>query len=540
MSNYDYIIVGAGSAGCVLASRLTEDANTRVLIVEAGGKDDNWLIQIPIGVGKMFPAGMFNWNYQSEAEPHADSRSIYHPRGKVLGGSSSINMMAYVRGNAGDYDRWRQRGLSGWSYADVLPYFRRAERAEFGADDFHGGEGPLSVRRARAEDDVFQCFLGAGEEAGYGVTEDYNGARQDGFSKMQFTNLDGHRCSAAKAYLHPASKRPNLEIMTDVLVNRVVMENGRATGIEITRGGQTTLIETAGEVILSGGSYNSPQLMMLSGIGPADHLKEVGIEPVVELPGVGQNLQDHPSIDLEFEHDHMSEFQKQLRLDRLAISMLRAKFFKSGFATENPGQVTAFIKSRPELALPDLQFFCRQGTMQVSDWFPIFKPPKSDGMMIRSCHLRPESRGSLTLASGDPTTPPKILNNFLSTDEDRRALRQSFKITREIADQASFKNMGLREIKPGTDVQSDDEIDGFVRENIWTVFHPTGTCRIGSDPESVVDLEFRVRGCENLRVVDASVMPDMVGGNINAPTMMIAEKASDIIRGKAPLPATEF
>lgn len=540
MADYDYIIVGAGSAGCVLANRLTEDADKRVLIVEAGGKDNDWLIDIPIGVGKLVPAGLHNWNYTSEAEPHADLRKLYHPRGKVLGGSSSINMMAYVRGNAGDYDRWRQRGLHGWSYADVLPYFRRAENYDQGADDYHGGNGPLSVRRTTAADGTFQAFLAAGKEAGYAITEDYNGANQDGFSHLQVTHRNNHRCSAAKAYLHPASTRPNLEIMSDTLVNRLLIENGRAKGIEIWRSGQINVIETAGEVILSGGAYNSPQLMLLSGIGPAAHLKAIGIEPVVDLPSVGQNLQDHPSIDLEFEHSHMSNFQKQLRLDRLMISMLRAKFLRSGFATENPGQVTGFIKSRTELAMPDIQLFCRQGTMAVTEWFPIFKPKASDGISIRACHLRPESRGELTLTSADPTAPPRILNNFLSTEEDKRALRESFKVARKLVEQPSFKKLGLNEIKPGTDVQSDDDIDAFVRDNVWTVFHPAGTCRMGSDPESVVDINFQVRGCKNLRVVDASVMPDMVGGNINAPVMMIAEKASDIFRGKPPLPAAEL
>ena len=537
MSNYDYIIVGAGSAGCVLAGRLTEDPDKRVLVVEAGGKDNDWLIHIPIGVGKMLPAGLHNWNYNSAPEPNAGNRPLYHPRGKVIGGSSSINMMAYVRGHAGDYDRWRQMGLDGWSYADVLPYFRRAEGYEHGADDYHGGDGPLRVRRAPADGEAFQAFLSAGKSAGYPATPDYNGADQNGFSHMQFTAWEGRRYSAALAYLHPASKRPNLEIMTDALVTRVIVENGRATGIEVSRKGQSTIIETAGEVILSGGAYNSPQLLMLSGIGPAEHIREVGIEPLIELPGVGKNLQDHPSVDIDVEFERMTEFYKQLRFDRLAWHMLRAHFFKSGFATNNPGQVTAFLKSKPELELPDLQFFCRQGSMAVREWFPVILPPTNDGLMLRSCHLRPESRGELTLASSDPAAPPKFVNNFLSTEEDRRALRESFKIMRNLLDQPAFKDLGCREARPGDEVQSDDEIDAYIRETLTTVYHPLGTCRMGPDPESVVDMDLRVRGCENLRVVDASVMPDMVGGNINAPVIMIAEKASDIIRGKPALPA---
>jgi choline dehydrogenase-like flavoprotein len=539
MASFDTIIVGAGSAGSVLAGRLSEDRDRRILVLEAGERDRNWLLRVPLGVGKVWNGTRFNWSYESEPEPHADNRAIYHPRGKVVGGSSSINMMAYVRGHRRDFDRWRQMGLDGWSYADVLPYFKRSEAREDGGDDFHGGDGPLGTVRGSWPDPIYDAFLEAGRELGHPSDIDYNGADQEGFARMQYTIRDGRRCSAAVAYLHPAVADGRVSVETDVHVTRVLMEGTRAVGVEYVQNGQKREARADDQVIVSTGAINSPQLLMLSGIGPADHLKDVGIEPVVDLAGVGQNLQDHPAVPIGFAHARPSGFQNHLRLDRLALSMLQAHWLRSGFAVHPPGGMTAFVKSDPALDIPDIQLFFRNGGYVVQSWFPGFRRPAPDGFMFRGCQLRPESRGSVSLASDDPMAPPRILNNFLSTETDRRVLRACVRLSRDIAATKAFQGIVGAETMPGDGVQSDDDIDAFARSELGTVYHPIATCRMGTDPESVVDADFRVRGTDSLRVVDASVMPDLVGGNINAAVIMIAEKASDIIRGRAPLPAME-
>jgi 4-pyridoxate dehydrogenase len=538
-NEFDTIIIGAGSAGCVLADRLTEDGGKKVLVLEAGGQDRNWLISVPLGVAKVWSGETYNWSYQSEPEPFADNRSIFHPRGKVVGGSSSINMMAYVRGNRGDYDRWRQKGMTGWSYEEVLPYFRRMESFESGGDAYHGGDGPLGTRQSVSDDPAFTAFKKAGEEMGYPINTDFNGATQDGFTHSQSSIRDGKRCSAAVAYLRPALKRGGVKLETGVHVTRILFDGKRAVGVEYLQGGQKREARCGNEIIVSGGAINSPQILMLSGIGPAEHLKDMGIDTLIDQPGVGANLQDHAAIAYEFAAAQPTGYQDNLRLDRLAMSMVRAYLFGTGFATSPPGGMTAFVKSAPHKDIPDIQLFARNGSYGVREWFPGFRKKAEDGFTLRACHLRPESRGSITLASNDPKAPPRILNNFLQADEDRRVMRECFHIMRRIARSKAFSHLAGDDVLPSSDIQSDDEIDAYVRENVATVYHPIGTCRIGSDPESVVDLEFRVRGAEGLRVVDASVMPDLVGGNINAPVMMIAEKASDIIRGKSPLPAAE-
>lgn len=533
MTNFDFIIIGAGSAGCVLANRLSANPDCNVLVLEAGGPDKDWLIHIPIGVGKILPEQLYNWNYLSAPEPHVDNRKIYHPRGKVLGGSSSINIMAYVRGHAGDYDRWRQMGLSGWGYDDVLPYFKKAEGFDKGGDFYHGGDGPLGVSSPGITDPLYQTFAEAGQQAGYPYTDDYNGAEQEGFSPLQFTTRNGKRSSAAVAYLHPASGRPNLSITTRAHVTRILFEGQKAIGVEYIRGGKIQKTYADREVIVSGGAYNSPQTLLLSGIGPADHLNEIGIKPIADVKGVGQNLQDHPSNVLVFSHKGRSRFVENLRYDRLALSMIRAQFFGSGFATENPSQVTAFLKSDPAVELPDTQFFCRSAPPDVKPWFPLFRKAASNTFVIRTCQLRPESRGFVELGSDDPMAPAKIQNNFLQTETDRRVLRDCVKMTRDIVSQSAFEGLRGAELVPGESVKTDDEIDAFVRQNLSTVFHPLGTCKMGIDEEAVVDPDLKVRGVQGLRVVDASVMPDLVGGNINAPVIMIAEKAADIILGAA-------
>lgn len=531
---FDYIIIGAGSAGCVLANRLSANPHNRVLVLEAGERDNNWLLHIPIGIAKILPSGRYNWNYMSEPEPHADNTEVYHPRGKVLGGSSSINLMAYVRGHRGDYDRWRQKGLDGWSYDDVLPYFKRSEGFAEGADEYHGADGPLSVTQVQITDPFFKQFFDAGRVAGHPVTEDYNGAQQEGFAAIQTTTRNGKRCSASVGYLHPIEHRPNLAVRPESHVTQLLFEGTRVVGVEYIQHGQTMRVVAEGEVLLSGGAINSPQMLMLSGVGPADHLKSHGIDPLVDLPGVGQDLQDHPSVLLQYKRNTLSDFHRNLRLDRLALSMIQSHLWGTGFASTNPAQTFAFLKSQPDLELPDVQVFLRHGLTTAHEWFPGFKPPSPDGFVVRTCQLRPESRGFVELASSDPFVKAKMQNNFLSTETDRRVIRESVKMARDIVAQEPFQGNTGAELLPGDDVKTDAEIDAYIRETITTVFHPACTCRMGIDDRAVVDKDFKVRGLEGVRVIDASAMPDMVGGNINAPIIMMAEKASDVILGNPP------
>jgi choline dehydrogenase-like flavoprotein len=539
MAGYDTIIVGAGSAGCVLAGRLSEDVGRRVLVLEAGGQDWNPLIHIPLGVGKIWSNPRYNWDYHGEPEPNVDGRSIYHPRGKVVGGSSSINIMAYVRCNRFDFDRLPQMGLKGWSYADVLPYFKRAERFDGGADAYRGGSGPLKTRRNPAGDAVFDAFLGAAPELGYRANPDYNGATQDGFSKMQHTIGDGRRCSAAVAYLHPALKRSReLRLETRAHATRILFEGTRAVGVEYLKNGERREAR-APEVILSGGAYNSPQLLMVSGIGPADELRDKGIAVRVDSPGVGKNLWDHPSLSTLHARTDASPFLDKLRMDRLGIAMLQAWFLRTGFATRLPSNGTAFIRSTPDVEAPDIQAYCGSGGYASKEWFPVIRKRGPDVISLLFCHVREHSRGEVTLASADPLAKARIFNNFLSTDYDRRAMREGFKFCAAIAASKPFQGLAGPRFLPGPDVKTDAEIDAFVRRAMITIYHPAGTCKIGTDAMAVVDPEFRVRGTEGLRVVDASLWPFPLGGNINAPTIMMAEKASDTIRGRAPLAPAE-
>ncbi len=536
-TSFDYIIIGAGSAGCTLANRLTEDADARVLVIEAGGSDRDPIIQVPLGWGKILSERLHDWGYFTEPEPHLNNRKVECARGKVLGGSSSINAMAYVRCHPADYDRWAASGLDGWSYADALPYFKKSEDWDEGGNAIRGAGGPLTTIRNKYPDPLVKAWFAAGKEAGYPFTDDFNGAQNEGFAMMQSTIRRGRRCSAAVAFLYPALKRPNLTLWQKTFALKLIFEGNRAIGVEVSRNGNTQTVRATRSVIVSGGVINSPQLLMLSGIGDPGELAKHGIACKVPLSGVGKNLQDHISCGIEFERKGDGPFVGYLRADRIALAMAQAYFFGTGFATEMPGPVVAYLKSRPDLVQPDIQFLTRFVPPESQPWFPGFRQRPKDAFMCRPVVLHPTSRGDIKLQSADPRTPAAIHQNFLSTEADWQIFRTGFDMVRDVAHQKALDPYRGREINPGEGVKSRADIDAYMRRTAWTVHHPLGTCKMGvdSDAMAVVDNQLRVRGVDGLHVVDASVIPDMPGGNINAPIIMIAERAADLIRGRKPL-----
>jgi choline dehydrogenase len=534
---FDYIVVGAGSAGCVLAGRLSEDPATRVLLLEAGPADRSLWIHLPIGYGKTMWSPTYNWRFETDPDPNMNGRRIYWPRGKTLGGSSSINGLIYIRGQREDYDHWAALGNAGWSYDDVLPYFIRSEGNQRGGDAFHGGEGPLRVSDIAAKHELIEAFIDGAAQTGVPRTNDFNGAAQEGAGYYQLTTHKGWRCSTAKAYLTPAVKRrPNLRIETEAMAGRLLFDGRRAAGIRYRQGGELKTARCRGEVLLSAGSLQSPQLLQLSGIGPRALLDRFGIPVVHELPGVGENLQDHLQIRLGYEctkpittNDQLNSWFGQMGMG------LEWLLHRTGPLAVGINQGGCFMRAlkdadgRPVAATPDIQFHVATLSADMAGG----KVHPYSGFTMSVCQLRPESRGHVRIRSLDAAEPPEMQPNYLSTELDRATTVAGVKAARAIADSPAMRPYVKREVKPGPGAASDADLLEFCRNNGATIFHPTGTCRMGADSLAVVDARLRVHGVAGLRVIDCSAMPTLVSGNTNAPAVMMAEKAADLIREDA-------
>jgi choline dehydrogenase len=535
LSTPDYIIVGAGSAGCAIAYRLAKAGET-VLVIEHGGTDAGPLIQMPAALSYPMNMSMYDWGYQSEPEPHLGGRRLACPRGKVIGGSSSINGMVYVRGHAGDYDHWADQGATGWSYADVLPYFKRMETwddAGHGGDpEWRGTDGPLHITRGPRDNPLFQAFVDAGAQAGYEVTGDYNGQKQEGFGPMEQTVYNGRRWSAANAYLRPALTHDNCTL-TRALARKVIIKDGRAIGVEVERGGKIETLRAGKEVILTASSINSPKLLMLSGIGPAQHLADHGIEVVADRAGVGQNLQDHLELYIQMAASQPITLYKHWNLFSKALIGAQWLFTKTGLGASNQFESAAFIRSKAGVSYPDIQYHF----LPIAVRYDGKTAAEGHGFQAHTGPMRSVSRGAVTLASHDPKDDPKIRFNYMSDTSDWEDFRTCIRLTREIFAQDAFKPFVKHEIQPGEAVQTDEDLDDFIRDHVESAYHPCGTCKMGraDDPNAVVDPQGRVIGVEGLRVCDSSVFPRIPNGNLNGPSIMVGEKMSDHILGLQPL-----
>ena len=524
---YDYVIVGGGSAGCVLANRLSADPSVKVALLEAGPGDNNFLIHMPMGYAALMKTGWVDWGYHTEPQAGMGGRRLYWPRGKVLGGSSSVNAMIYIRGVPGDYDMWAQLGSRGWAWDDVLPYFKKAESYWQGADSYHGGDGPLKVTRPGVAHPLNAAWIEAGREAGYSTTPDFNGAQQEGFGPLDCTIAQGRRASAAVCYLRPAMKRPNLTVITRAQGTRILLQRGRAVGVEYAQKKQRHEIQATRDVILSGGAINTPQLLLLSGIGPANEIARHGIRPVHNLPGVGKNLQDHLHGAVKHTCSAPVSLYSAVKPSALIRHVPYYLMTGKGPASQMALETLAFLKTRPDVVAPDLQYH----------FVPVLYADHGRVLIYRHGWMgyynmqRPEARGEITLKSADPLAHAAIQPNYLQNETDLRTLRDGFKILREVFRQKAFDPYGGEEFVPGQAVQTDAEIDAYHRATAESLYHPVGTCTMGQDEMAVVDETLRVRGLEGLRVVDASIMPRLVSGNTNAPTIMIGEKAADMILG---------